>query len=92
MSGRAPIEGSDNRLLEATLRQDEPAPSPDTIKLAATRIVPAALLTPPPRNARLASVSTVGSISPQRGGALSYAAVSSSDDDSDRLLSGRGLY
>ena len=28
--GRAPIEGSDDRVLAATLRQDEPAPSPST--------------------------------------------------------------
>ena len=33
--GRAPIEGSDDRILTATLRQDEPAPAPDSVKLAA---------------------------------------------------------
>src|SRR5271155_5160088 len=38
--GRAPIEGSDDRVLEATLREDEPAPPPNTVKLAATPIVP----------------------------------------------------
>src|SRR6201996_5310117 len=37
---RAPIEGSDDRILAATLRQDEPAPAPGTVKLAATRITP----------------------------------------------------
>ena len=39
--GRAPIEGSDDRMLEATLRQDEPAPAPNSVRLAATPIVPA---------------------------------------------------
>ena len=38
--GRAPIEGSDDRMLEASLRQDEPAPAPNGVKLAATSIVP----------------------------------------------------
>ncbi len=32
--GRAPIEGSDDRILEATLRQNEPAPAPGTVRLA----------------------------------------------------------
>src|ERR1700742_322594 len=39
--GRAPLEGSDDRILAATLRQDEPAPAPGTVKFAATRIAPA---------------------------------------------------
>ena len=32
--GRAPIEGSDDRILAATLRQDEPAPAPGSVRLA----------------------------------------------------------
>ena len=43
--GRAPLEGSDDRILAATLRQDEPAPPPSSVKLAATSIVPAAVST-----------------------------------------------
>ncbi len=31
--GPAQIDGSDDRLLEATLRQDEPAPAPGAVKL-----------------------------------------------------------
>src|SRR5580698_4380978 len=32
--GRAPVEGSDDRMLMATLRQDEPAPAPNGVRLA----------------------------------------------------------
>jgi rare lipoprotein A len=35
--GRAPLEGSDDRLLEATLRTGEPAPAPSTIRVASVR-------------------------------------------------------
>jgi len=87
--GPAPIEGSDDRVLEATLRQDEPAPAPNTTRLAALRIVPAAMTAPP--RTRLASISTTGSL-PQSA-TLTYAtAISSTDGDSDEFLSGRGLY
>jgi rare lipoprotein A (peptidoglycan hydrolase) len=91
--GPAPISGSDDKVLEATLRQDEPAPSPDAVQLAAaTRIVPPAMLLPPPKMSRMATAGTVGSIKAAHGGALAFAAVATTDDDADRLLSGRGLY
>ena len=87
--GQAPIEGSDDRVLEATLRQDEPAPVPGTTKLAALRIVPAAMTAAP--RARLASISTTASL-PQTA-TLSYAtAILSTDSGSDEFLTGRGLY
>src|SRR5438093_1353668 len=35
--GRAPLEGSDDRQLLATLRTGEPAPSPSTVRLASAR-------------------------------------------------------
>ena len=38
--GRAPVEGSDDRILEATLRDHEPAPAPWNVKLASTSIIP----------------------------------------------------
>src|ERR1700753_3525623 len=38
--GRAPIEGSDDRLLEATLRESGPAPAPQDVRLAATSLLP----------------------------------------------------
>ena len=90
--GAAPMEGSDDRLLEATLRQDEPAPAPGSVKLVATRIVPPSMTSPPPRT-RLASASVAVPL--PRDGALAYASSgepSSSDDDSVEFLTGRGLY
>lgn len=35
--GRAPLEGSDDRILEATLRTGEPAPAPSTVRVASAR-------------------------------------------------------
>ncbi|HEX8826760.1 MAG TPA: septal ring lytic transglycosylase RlpA family protein, partial [Xanthobacteraceae bacterium] len=92
--GPAPMEGSDDRLLEATLRQDEPAPAPGSVKLAATRIVPASMTSPPPRT-RLASASATVPL--PRDSALAYAQPtsgesSSSDEDTVEFLTGRGLY
>lgn len=87
--GPAPIEGSDDRVLEATLRQDEPAPAPGTTKLAALRIVPVAMTAVP--RTRLASIGTTASLPPSAG--LTYVtAISSTNDGSDEFLTGRGLY
>jgi len=81
--GPAQIGGSDDRLLEATLRQDEPAPAPGSTRFAAaTRIVPVALTLPP--RTRIAST---GSIS----GLLSQS-DSVNGDDTVQILNGRGLY
>ncbi len=82
--GPAQIEGSDDRLLEATLRENEPAPAPDTVKLAATRIVPVSMTSPPPRSTRLASASAINT--------APNGTLSSDADGSDQVLSGRGLY
>ncbi|HVV43511.1 MAG TPA: septal ring lytic transglycosylase RlpA family protein [Nitrobacter sp.] len=35
--GRAPLEGSDDRMLMATLRTGEPAPAPSTVRIASAR-------------------------------------------------------
>ena len=87
--GPAPIEGSDDRVLETALRQDEPAPAPGTTKLAALRIVPVAMTAPP--RTRFASIATTASL-PQSA-TLTYAStISSTDDGSDEFLTGRGLY
>jgi rare lipoprotein A len=87
--GAAPIEGSDDRLLEATLRQDEPAPAPGTTKLAALRIVPAAMTALP--RTRLASISATASL--PASAALTYApAMPSTNGGADEFLTGRGLY
>jgi rare lipoprotein A len=82
--GRAPIEGSDDRLLEATLRHDEAAPAPGSLKLAATPLVPAVYLHD--RGTRVASASSTGSLQ-----ALSYAGDGAGGTDKF-LLNGRGLY
>src|SRR5690349_28374 len=84
--GAAPIEGSDDRMLEATLRQDEPAPAPGTTKVAALRIVPAAMTAAP--RARLASISSTASL--PRSATLSYAsATAPAESDPSEFLTGR---
>ena len=85
--GAAPIEGSDDRMLEATFRQDEPAPAPGTTRVAALRIVPAAMTAPP--RARLASLSSTASL--PRSATLTYASASA-ENDTNEYLTGRGLY
>ncbi|MGA7432924.1 MAG: septal ring lytic transglycosylase RlpA family protein [Xanthobacteraceae bacterium] len=82
--GPAQLDGSDDRLLEATLRQDEPAPVPGAVKLAAaTRIVPLAMTVP--SHARVASTGSIGR-------SLSDADASPNSDDTVQILNGRGLY
>ncbi len=56
--GRAPLAGSDDRVLAATLRQDEPAPLPNSTKFAAAKPIVPAALAPVERGPRLASAST----------------------------------
>ena len=89
--GRAPLEGSDDRILAATLRQDEPAPAPGTVKLAATRIAPAGSTASIVRNAHYASASASDA---ETAGArsVSYAEGPRGRDGTDQFLNGRGLY
>jgi rare lipoprotein A len=91
--GRAPIEGSDDRILEATLRDNEPAPVPWNLRLAATSIAPNFPAQPPPvHNPRFASSSandlSTGSSSAR---AMSFAETPSRDG-TEQVLTGRGLY
>jgi rare lipoprotein A len=88
--GRAPLSGSDERTLEATLRDDEPAPLPSSLTRAATLALPT-------RHARIASV--VASQPPPPPLRMTAAAASGSDadpptglDGTDQFLNGRGLY
>ncbi len=91
--GRAPIEGSDDRILEATLRQNEPAPPPNSVRLGAARIIPAAYTPPPERNTRLASASANDAVpAPAKARAMSYAPSPAGLDGTDQFLNGRGLY
>ncbi len=83
--GPAQIDGSDDRLLEATLRQDEPAPAPGSIRLAAaTRIVPVAMTSP--SRTRFASTGSIG------GSSLALPDTAPNGDDTVQILNGRGLY
>jgi rare lipoprotein A len=87
--GRAPIEGSDDRILAATFRQNEPAPAPGTVRLAALPILPPQ--PPPVRHPRLADV-LPSSSEPSVGRSLSYADAQNGLDGTDQFLNGRGLY
>ncbi len=93
--GRAPVEGSDDRMLMATLRQDEPAPAPNGVRLAATSIVPVSRAPVPLRTTRLASA-TDGDGSPAPVGAsvrpIAYTPPPGAISAADQLLNGRGLY
>jgi rare lipoprotein A len=95
--GRAPIEGSDDRVLEATLRQDEPAPAPNSVRLAAAPITPAVWTSSSAssaRNARFASA-TANDALPEPAGARPMAYANSppgSMDGTVQFLNGRGLY
>jgi rare lipoprotein A len=103
--GRAPIEGSDDRLLEATLRENGPAPAPWDTRLAATSLIPSFPPQPQPpslRNQRLASaapvetasdalpVSSPGQTVPSQ--VMSYADAPDGADGTAQFLNGRGLY
>jgi rare lipoprotein A len=89
--GRAPLEGSDDRILAATLRQDEPAPAPGTVKLAATQIAPVASTAA--LGKRFASASTSDAPSEAAGASsMSYVDGPSGRSGTDQFLYGRGLY
>jgi len=84
--GRAPIEGSDDRLLEASLRRNEPAPAPGDMRLAAAGFPPQP---PPVRNPQFASASRDAVA---MSDAPAYAAKPAETDGTTQLLNGRGLY
>jgi rare lipoprotein A len=92
--GRAPIEGSDDRILAATLRQDEPAPAPGAVRLAAAPVLPAASTSSVARNTRLASAGDDDVLLPLPAvaGPMAYANPKPSSEGIDPLLNARGLY
>jgi rare lipoprotein A len=92
--GRAPIEGSDDRVLASTLRENEPAPPPWDVRLAATPILPAFPTQPAAiRNERLASASSSDALPyPGPTAAMSYAEPPDGANGTDQFLNGRGLY
>jgi rare lipoprotein A len=89
--GRAPIEGSDDRMLAASLRQDEPAQLPGAVKLAsATAIVPASLTTSSAALRPRFASATLNDAAPMQP--MSYAAAPGGLNGTDQFLNGRGLY
>jgi rare lipoprotein A len=91
--GRAPIEGSDDRMLAATLRQHEPAPPPGSTKFATGPLVPAGWDSPAGPNPRFASATTDDTAPlPAATRPMSYASQPGGADGTDQLLNGRGLY
>jgi rare lipoprotein A len=92
-AGRAPLAGSDDQVLASTLRQDEPAPLPNSVKLASAKPIIPAAVTPVERGPRLASASADDAV--VVGAALrptSFVQPQRSAGGADQLLNGRGLY
>jgi rare lipoprotein A len=88
--GRAPMEGTDDRMLEATLREHGPAPVPSSLRLAQGPAFPPA--PPPPPTPILASFSGHAPPPPRtRAPAMSYAEPLGMDGTA-QFLNGRGLY
>lgn len=86
--GPAPLRGSDDEILAATLRQDSPAPPPSSVRLA-SRMFPAA------RSTVRTAAATEYPLH-RRPRAVAYAdppdAAPPADDPAAQFLSGRGLY
>src|ERR1700683_3135737 len=94
--GRAPLEGSNDRILRATLRENRPAPNPNTVTLADTESPD---FPPAPQPARpmaiFASVAAkLPSHDPHSAHAMSYAdpAGRSGVEGTAQFLHRRGLY
>ena len=93
--GPAPLQGSDDRVLAATLRENEPAPLPSAVRLAERPIFPPR---PPPPAATelLASAGRYVQPDPPATGSAAAPAMSYADppgtSGTDQFLNGRGLY
>jgi rare lipoprotein A len=95
--GRAPLEGSDDRILAMTLRQDGPAPLPRDVKLAAVPIIPVAATSSLAGNARFASATTNDALLEEAAAArpIAYASAPNDPNGMDgtvQFMNGRGLY
>jgi rare lipoprotein A len=94
--GRAPLRGSDDRVLAATLRENEPAPSPGRIRLAEGPVFPSA--PPSPSGTVLASASgrypSPDPLPPEPGSdsEATFSANPPGMDGTAQFLNGRGLY
>jgi len=91
--GRAPIDGTDDRMLEATLREHGPAPLPSSVRIARGPAFPPA---PPPPTPILAGFSGRAPAQPPPRRAVGPAAMSYAEpfgmDGTAQFLNGRGLY
>ena len=88
-AGRAPMEGSDDRILEASLRHDHPAPATGLVRTAA-QIRPVPL---PPVSPRRRSRGPRASPPLTRSLlAVRRVAVRTGIDGTAQFLNGRGLY
>jgi rare lipoprotein A len=87
--GPAPMEGSDDRVLEASLRQDRPAPSSGLVRSAAhLRPAPVPPVSPAVQNIRTASIPSTDAES----AGVRRVAVRTGFDGTDQFLNARGLY
>jgi rare lipoprotein A len=91
--GRAPLAGSDDQVLASTLRTDEPAPMPNSVKLASAKPFIPTAVTPVERGPRLASASAsdagleTAAVRP-----ASFTTPLRPTSGAEQLLNGRGLY
>ena len=99
--GRAPMEGSDDRVLASTLRVNTPAPAPWDVRFAAMPLMPSFPKQPPPANERIASASPIDALDhPGTARPMLFSASPASSaavdgigvDGTDQFLNGRGLY
>ena len=91
--GRAPLAGSDDQVLASTLRQDEPAPAPNSVKLASAKPFIPATLPPVERGPRLASASASDAVMETAVvRPASFTPPLRPTSGAEQLLNGRGLY
>jgi rare lipoprotein A len=97
--GPAPIEGSDDRVLAATLRENGPAPLPSMVRLARGPVFPPAPPAPAPTQLLASASGHYSAPAPRMApivtgsepGTMSYSDPPSMDGTA-QVLNGRGLY
>lgn len=97
--GPAPMEGSDDRVLAATLRENEPAPVPSTVRLARGPLFPPTPPAPAPTEILASASARYPAADPPAApiipgaepGTMAYSDPPDMDDTS-QVLNGRGLY
>jgi rare lipoprotein A len=87
--GRAPMDGSDDRMLAASLRHDRPAPASLVRTAAQVRPAPLPPVSSPAPSLRTGSITTAEAELPA---AVKRVALRSGLDGTAQYLNGRGLY